>query len=323
MASAEKHIRFDWAIKRLLRQKANFVILEGFLSELLMQDIKVQEIIESSSNKTNSEDKSNQVDILVKSNTDELMLIEVQNEREHDYFHRMNYGQAKLTTEFINSGDAYVKIKKVISINIVYFELGHGDDYIYVGNTDFIGMHNRQKLGLSPVQKQKYHLSEVADVFTTYYLLKVNRFDDVAITTLDEWIYFLKNSEIPDNFSAKGLLEAKEHLRIDSLPPADRHAYENFVKLERIRISEITTAQDEVYFELQPRILVAEEKAKEAEKRVLEEVLKTKAAEQKALESEQLITEMVKKLHQLSLPLAQISAMTNKSEDEIRVILGL
>ena len=316
MASAEKHIRFDWAIKRLLRQKANFVILEGFLSELLMQDIKVQEIIESSSNKTNSEDKSNQVDILVKSSTDELMLIEVQNEREHDYFHRMNYGQAKLTTEFINSGDAYGKIKKVISINIVYFELGHGDDYIYVGSTDFIGMHNRQKLGLSPVQKQKYHLGEVADVFTTYYLLKVNRFDDVAITTLDEWIYFLKNSEIPDNFSAKGLLEAKEHLRIDSLPPADRHAYENFVKLERIRISEITTAQDEVYFELQPRILVAEEKAKEAEDRA-------KAAEQKALESEQLITEMVKKLHQLNLPTTQISAMTNKSEDEIRVILGL
>ncbi len=45
-----RHIRFDWAIKRLLRQKSNFGILEGFLSELLNQDIKILEIIESESN---------------------------------------------------------------------------------------------------------------------------------------------------------------------------------------------------------------------------------------------------------------------------------
>ena len=27
----DKYVRFDWAIKRLLRQKANFDVLEGFL----------------------------------------------------------------------------------------------------------------------------------------------------------------------------------------------------------------------------------------------------------------------------------------------------
>ena len=30
-----KHFRFDWAIKKILRDKANFVILEGFLTELI------------------------------------------------------------------------------------------------------------------------------------------------------------------------------------------------------------------------------------------------------------------------------------------------
>ena len=39
--SSQKHIRFDWAIKRLLRQKSNFGILEGFLSELLNFDVKI------------------------------------------------------------------------------------------------------------------------------------------------------------------------------------------------------------------------------------------------------------------------------------------
>ena len=38
---SKKLIRFDWAIKRLLRIKANFVVLEGFLSELLFDDIKI------------------------------------------------------------------------------------------------------------------------------------------------------------------------------------------------------------------------------------------------------------------------------------------
>ena len=44
-------VRFDWAMKRLLRQKDNFVILEGFLSELLGEDILIRNILESESNK--------------------------------------------------------------------------------------------------------------------------------------------------------------------------------------------------------------------------------------------------------------------------------
>ncbi len=62
----KKHIRFDWAIKRLLRQKANFGILEGFLSELLKEDVKISEILESESNKEREDGKFNKIDILVK-----------------------------------------------------------------------------------------------------------------------------------------------------------------------------------------------------------------------------------------------------------------
>lgn len=81
----KKHIRFDWAIKRLLRQKANFGILEGFLSELLKEDVKISEILESESNKEREDSKFNKIDILVKNTADDLMLIEVQNERERDF----------------------------------------------------------------------------------------------------------------------------------------------------------------------------------------------------------------------------------------------
>ena len=238
-----KHIRFDWAMKRLLRQKSNFGILEGFLSELIMQDVKIQEIIDSESNKIREDDKYNRVDILVKSANDELMLIEIQNEREHDYFHRMNYGQAKLTTEHINAGDSYDKIKKVFSVNIVYFELGQGEDYIYTGTTQFTGLHNNDILQLSHSQKEKYKsINEVSDIFATYYIIKVNNFDDDAKNTLDQWIYFLKNSEIKEEFKAKGLPEAKEKMRVDNLQTNDKYDYEAYIKEQRIKEAEIDTA---------------------------------------------------------------------------------
>jgi hypothetical protein len=59
-------VSFDWAVKKLLRNKANFDVLEGFLSELLGIDVKVEQLLESESNKQYEEDKYNRVDILVR-----------------------------------------------------------------------------------------------------------------------------------------------------------------------------------------------------------------------------------------------------------------
>lgn len=229
-----KHIRFDWAMKRLLRNKANFDVLEGLLSELLMQDITIQEILESEGNTDNEGDKYNRADIVVKNQHGHLVLVELQIDRENDYFHRMNYGQARLITNHIDEGQNYENVKKVYSIDIVYFDLGQGDDYVYIGETEFRGMHQQDVLQLNASQKKIYPVNKVSDIFTTYYLLKVNNFDDVAKTTLDEWLYFLKNNEIKDEFRAKGLQEAKEKLRRDNLSPAERENYDQFIKERRI-----------------------------------------------------------------------------------------
>lgn len=72
-------------MKRLLRSKANFEILEGFLSELLHEDIIILEILESESNKENQRDKFNRVDLKVKNSAGEIIIIEVQHEREYDF----------------------------------------------------------------------------------------------------------------------------------------------------------------------------------------------------------------------------------------------
>ncbi len=244
----KKLIRFDWAMKKLLRHKVNFDILEGFLSELLRFDVKIQSILESEGNKEEQDDKFNRVDILVKSDADELMLVEVQNDSELDYFHRMIYGVSKLVTEYIKQGETYGTIKKIYSINIVYFGLGQGKDYVYEYQGEFVGLHQKDILMPTFLQKSNFKVEKVSDIFPKYYLLKVNNFDNVAKNTLDEWIYFLKNSEVKDEFRAKGLDKAKEKLGYESLNEEEKRRYDRSVENLRIAKSvENTKIQEAVH----------------------------------------------------------------------------
>jgi len=221
-------ISFDWAMKKLLRSKANFEILEGFLSELLRDDIHILEILESESNKEDRRDKFNRVDLKVRNQKDEIIVIEVQYDRELDYLQRILFGTSKVITEHLEEGDPYAEIVKVISVNILYFDLGHGEDYVYHGSTVFRGIHRRDVLRFSEEQQELYGQKEMYEVFPEYYLIKVNSFDDIAKDSLDEWIYFLKNEEIKEEFSAKGLAQAKNTLDVLKLPEQDRVAYERY-----------------------------------------------------------------------------------------------
>ena len=225
MMQNNKYIRFDWAIKRLLRNKANFDVLEGFLSVLLKQDVKIVRFLESEGNQEAKEDKYNRVDILCEDSKGELIIVEVQNDRAYSYFHRMLYGTSKVITEYIELGQDYENVRKVYSINIVYFELGQGNDYVYHGKTEFRGIHNDDVLMLSKKQREMFDREKAGDVFPEYYVLKVNDFDNVAKTPLDEWVSFLKTGNIDDHYTAKGLPEAREKLRVDRLPDEERRAY--------------------------------------------------------------------------------------------------
>ena len=230
-------ISFDWALKRLLRSKANFAILEGFLSELLKEEVRILEVLEGESNKEDRDDKYNKVDMKVRNVRGELILIELQYERESDYLQRLLYGTAKAITEHLSTGEPYSRVVKVISVSILYFDLGQGTDYIYRGTTTFRGLHTNDELDLSEEQKALFHRDSVAKLFPEYYLIKVNRFDNVARDTLDEWIYFLKNWEIRDGFTARGLEKAKEQLNVLKLSETEWLTYEGTKMTCTIRLA--------------------------------------------------------------------------------------
>ena len=181
------------------------------------------------SDREHSDNKYNQVDIKVEDSNGQLILIEVQYSREQDYLFRILFSSAKCLTEHMDKGARYSDVSKVISISILYFDFCAGDDYIYHGTTEFYGLHNHHKLELNSEQKQLFNCGKVADIFPEHYIINVRNFNDVAKDPLDEWIYFLKNEEVKEEFHAKGLLEAKEKLDILKLSPAEKAQYDQHI----------------------------------------------------------------------------------------------
>jgi predicted transposase/invertase (TIGR01784 family) len=238
-------VSFDWAIKRLLRQKANFGILEGFLTVLLKEDIKIQSIGESESNAQSRESKINKVDILCETTDKKVVLIELQYNSENDYFHRMYFGTSKAIIDRMTEGYTYDKIAKVISINIVYFDLGQGEDYVYYGSTEFRGIHHNDTLRLSGHQSKLYHMESPKEVFAEYYIIKVNKFNDVAKDSLDEWIYYFKNNKLPTTYTAPGLDSVSSKLKYDDMSPQSKIDYDAHQKEMAITYGVIETAKFE------------------------------------------------------------------------------
>ncbi len=242
---ANKYIRFDWAMKRLLRDKANFGVLEGFLTTLLNEEIKINKLLESESNQEDEFDKQNRVDLLAENDKGELFLIEVQNNSEYAYFQRMLFGTSKLVTEYINRGKGYGFIRKIYSVNIVYFNLGNGTDVVYHGKTEFRGIHNGELLNLSPFQKQKFNVDSVSDLYPEYYILKVNDFNKWSKVPLEQWIYFLNTGNIPADATAPGLSEAREKLQLVRMSKAELNAYYHHLDNVVILRDNIVTARGE------------------------------------------------------------------------------
>ncbi|HRF41168.1 MAG TPA: PD-(D/E)XK nuclease family transposase, partial [Saprospiraceae bacterium] len=233
MSDSRPLVSFDWAIKRLLRQKANYDVLEGFLTVLLRRQITIINIPESQGNKDDATDKVNAVDILCESEDKELILIELQYNSESSYFHRMLFGVSKTITDNMFEGFEYDKVRKVYSINIVYFDLGQGSDYVYHGTTEFRGIHTHDVLRVNARQREVFDVTAPYELFPEYYIIKVNSFDDVAKDTLDEWIYYLKNNRLPEHFTAPGLEKAEKILNYYDMNAEAKALYDAHIKARR------------------------------------------------------------------------------------------
>ena len=252
MSNKREYIRFDWAIKRILRDKANKEVLEGLIQVLIKEPVTITEILESENNKDRREDKGNRVDVKAKTEKGEIIIVEVQLTKERDFFKRILFGSFTAINDQIGTGQNYEVIKKVYSVNILYFNFGSGDDYAFHGVTTFRGMTNENAvLEFNNKNERKYMDSERRrmtspdEVFPEYFLLIVDRFNEVAKTPIEEWMAYLKDGAIREDTTTPGLQEARRKLEYMSMTDEERREYRDYMVSVHAAQDAIETAKDE------------------------------------------------------------------------------
>ena len=300
-------IRFDWAAKRMLRDKANFGVFEGLITVLLNEPVHIIEILESESNQNEADDKFNRVDIKARDNKGEIILVEIQQARELYYLERVLYGVAKTITEHISLGDKYDKVKKVYSISILYFDLGQGADYLYHGQTSLIGVHTKDKLKINSRDKGIITIKTPEEIFPEYFIIRVNEFNKVAKTPLEEWLDYLKSGHIKEDTKAPGLQEAREKLQYLKMSKAERKAYDRHIDNIMVQNDVLDTAKMEG----------REEGRKEGRKEGREEGREEGRKEGRKEGREEAARETAKNLKAMGLDVETIAKATGLSTEEI------
>ena len=235
MSERKRLIRFDWAMKYMLRDPSNFYIAEGFLSALLEEDITVQQILDSESNKDFANDKFTRVDVLIRDSKGRDVIIEIQQAYEPDYMYRVLYGTSKYIAQSIKSGESYRKIAKIVSVSIVYFNLGIGDDYLYHGKTHFIGktkndeIHQNTPFVKNLTLLKNTNFNKVA-IYPEYYFIQIDKYQDEVKRTIDEWIYWFKNDKLREGSSSKHIDKVEEKLDMLHMSNNDRKHYDKYLE---------------------------------------------------------------------------------------------
>lgn len=258
---------------------------------MLRTDVVIDSLLESESNKESAEDKLNRVDILAQLASGEKVIIEVQCVRQWDFLSRMLYGVSKVVVEHLKARARYGAIPRVIAVNIVYFDLGEGKDYIYHGTTSFKGIHQHDVLQLRERKKEHYYpdrIDQVSHLFPEYYVLKVDEFDLKIRDTLDEWMYALKQSEVKPEFKAKGIQTAAKQLDFLKLSDEERARYKREVENTRDMQSYIETYYGDGLFEGRAESLA----------------------------------EIANNMHRLGISIDQISQCTKLTKEEIQSIIA-
>jgi hypothetical protein len=157
-------------------------------------------------------------------------------------------------------------------------------------------------------------VAAVEEVLPEYYILKVNKFDDVARDGLDQWIYFLKTWNIKRGASGKGLEKAKKVLDVLKLSKAEYAAYEAYIKVQRIGIG---VAQSTILRAERAEFALEEFRRLKEEQRLKDEAFRQKEEER------QLKEEAFRQKEQILAIALKALISQGMSESQARKTLGI
>ena len=108
-----------------------------------------------------------------------------------------------------------------------------------------MGVHCHDELRVSDKQRAAIAPKMPSEVFPEYILIRVNDFNAVAKTPLEEWVNYLKNGVIDEHTTAPGLREARKKLQYYAIPEKEQAAYRAHLLDQMVQNDEIDSAKEE------------------------------------------------------------------------------
>ena len=108
-----------------------------------------------------------------------------------------------------------------------------------------MGVHTHDSLRITRKEQDALVGRRPEEIFPEYILIRVNEFNQVAVSPLEEWMAYLKDGVIRPDTKAPGLHEAREKLRYYAMSDKERKAYVAHMEALVVHNDVIKTAKRE------------------------------------------------------------------------------
>ena len=221
-------VSFDYAIKYLLKDKADYDIVEGFISAIISSSgyppVKIKALLESESNKEERELKRSIADVIVADESGSMYIVEIDRSYTDLFLYKACFNTSRLIVDSISSGNDYSQIKKVIHINMLYFPSHNMKSPMHHGRTIFheVDRDHPQDIHLESLGAKSF---DAHHIFPEYFVISVPLFNDVIKDELDEWLYMMKHSTVKEDFKSPYMKKLYQRLSVLTMPSAERAIY--------------------------------------------------------------------------------------------------
>ena len=225
-------ISFDYAIKYLLRDKGDYAIVEGFISALLKtvgyDEIKIIALLESESNREDGKSKRSLADLIVEDKNHRKYIIEIERNVKDSFIHKACFNTSRLIVDNLAQREDYTDIVKVFHISLLYFPIGNAP--IYHGKTIIHEIGTNEKLNLHIKNPDTGDVFDATGILPEYFFISIPSFNDVLEKEIDDWLYVMKNDDVPTKFHSPYMKLVAEKLSILKMTPSERANYSYYLK---------------------------------------------------------------------------------------------
>ena len=242
-------ISFDYAIKYLLRDKADYDIVEGFISALLnaynLPSVKINALLESESNKEHDLAKRSLADLIVEDQDKNKYIVEIERSRSENFMEKSCFNTSRMVVDSISKGVEYNDIKKIFHITILYFTPSYMNKPTAHGKVVFHEEDTEHPMHIRIIDKGNGAMYDAGNVFPEYFIISVPLFEGKIRKDLDEWLYVMKESEIRSDFKSPYMKKVAEKLGVLKMLGEERDNYYRYMKDLYSEEDRLQTAQKE------------------------------------------------------------------------------